>query len=131
MILQIKNSTKKYCSKHEVAQLIYLRYAILIRELFWKCHVLRKTRLNFKVLSLTMWNTCPRRLYVLAAVSVRPTGRHTGWHSHTIHLEGRDHQDSDNLEKKWSPVLQFSVSATAESASVNYNCPGIKVLAEL
>lgn len=41
MILQMKNSTKKDCSKPKVAQLIYLRYAILIRELFWKrvCYV--------------------------------------------------------------------------------------------
>lgn len=79
-----------------------------------------------------MWNTCPGRLSVLAAVSVRPTDRHTGWHSHTVHLEGRDHQGSGNLEnKKWSPVCQFSVLGTAESASVSYNRPGTKFLAEL
>lgn len=70
--------------------------------------MLRKTRLDFKALRLTMWNICPGRLPVLAAVSVRPTDSHTGWHSHTVHLEGRDHQGSDNLEKKKNRAQFFS-----------------------
>lgn len=32
MILKIKNSAKKFCNKGEAAQVIYLRYAILISD---------------------------------------------------------------------------------------------------